>query len=172
MWYIFECKNCRFKFPYIGSTVTKFRFRFSNYKNTLRKFRKKFKKIIIKEIRKIDLKQKFHKHYCSDGHEGITNWYVILMDQVEEKKELRKKELYWINRLNTWAAVGLNARKCTKHTNHESFVKHFLQINRKDENVLNLYLLFSFIHLYYYYYHCYYHYYNMVVIFIVIIISR
>ena len=89
-----KCEKCRFQFPYVGSTVTKFRFRFRNYKNTHRKFRKKFKKIIIQEIKKIDLKQRlFHKRYCSDGHEGITNWCVILMDQVEEKKELRKKEL-------------------------------------------------------------------------------
>ena len=39
--YLFECKKCQFKFPYVGSTVTKFRFRFNNYKSTHRKFRKK-----------------------------------------------------------------------------------------------------------------------------------
>ena len=38
---LFECKKCQFKFPYVGSTVTKFRFRFNNYKSTHRKFRKK-----------------------------------------------------------------------------------------------------------------------------------
>ena len=70
------------------------------------------KKGIIQEIEKSELKQKlFHEHYYSDGHEGIGNWYVTLIDQVEEKKELRKKELYWINKLNTWTPVGLNVRE-------------------------------------------------------------
>ena len=49
--YLFECKKCQFKFPYVGSTVTKFRFRFNNYKNTHPKFRKKLKKGIIQEIK-------------------------------------------------------------------------------------------------------------------------
>ena len=29
-------------------------------------------------------------------------------DQVEDLDSLRKKELHWINRLNTWATNGLN----------------------------------------------------------------
>ena len=72
----------------------------------------KLKKGIIQEIKKSDLKQKlFHEHYCSDGHKCIANWCVTLNDQVEDKKELRKKELCWINKLNTWAPVGLNVRE-------------------------------------------------------------
>ena len=72
----------------------------------------KLKKRIFQEIENSGLKQKqFHEHYCSDGHEGIANWCVTLIDQVEDKKELRKKELYWINKLNTWAPVGLNVRE-------------------------------------------------------------
>ena len=107
MIYLFECKKCQFKFPYVASTVTKFRFRFNNYKSTHRKFRKKLKNGIIQEIKKIELKQKLlHEHYCC----------VTLIDQIEDKKELRKKELYWINKLNTWAPVGLNVREV-----HEAF---------------------------------------------------
>ena len=45
--YLFECKKYQFKFPYTGSTFTKFRFRFNNYKSTHRKFRKKLKRGII-----------------------------------------------------------------------------------------------------------------------------
>ena len=89
--YLVECKKCQFKFPYVGSTVTKFRFRFINYKSTHRKFRKTLKKGIVQEIKKSELKQKlFHEHYCSNGHGGIANWCVTLIDQVENKKELRK----------------------------------------------------------------------------------
>ena len=100
--YLFECKKCHFKFPYVGCTVTKFRFRFNNHKSAHRKLRKKLKKGIIQEIKKSQTKQKlFYEHYCTNGHEGIANWCVTLIDQFEDKKELRKKELYWINKLNT-----------------------------------------------------------------------
>ena len=49
--YLSESKKCQFKFPCVGSTVRKFRFRYNNYKSILRKFRKKFKKGIIQEIK-------------------------------------------------------------------------------------------------------------------------
>ena len=50
-------------------------------------------------IRKSELKQKFfHKHYCSEGHQGIENLSVTVIDHVEDVDSLRKKELYWINR--------------------------------------------------------------------------
>ena len=39
--YLFECKQCQYRFPYAGSTKTKFRHRINNYKSTHRKFRKK-----------------------------------------------------------------------------------------------------------------------------------
>ena len=54
--YLFESKKYQFKFPYVGSTVTKFRFGFNNYKSTHHKFKKKLKKGIIHEIKKGELK--------------------------------------------------------------------------------------------------------------------
>ena len=78
------------------------------------------KKGIIQEVKKSELKQKlYHEHYCSDEHEDIANWCVTLIDQDGDKKELRKKELYWIKKL------GLMSERCTKHTKYERFVKHF-----------------------------------------------
>ena len=51
MIYLLECKKCQFKCPYVGGTVTKFRYRFNIYNSTHRKFRKKLKKRIIQEIK-------------------------------------------------------------------------------------------------------------------------
>ena len=111
--YLFECKQCQYHILYVGSTKTKFRYRINNYKLTHRKFRKKYvEKDLTIVIKKSELKQKlFHEHYCSEGHQGIENWSVTLLDQVEDLDSLRKKELYWINRLNTWAPNGLNVRE-------------------------------------------------------------
>ena len=76
-------------------------------------FRQKyFEKDLSIVIKKSDLKQKlFHEHYCSEGHQGIENWSAALIDQVEDLASLRKDEVYWINRLNTWAPNGLNVRE-------------------------------------------------------------
>ena len=53
----------------------------------------------------------FPEHYCTEGHQGIENWGVTVIDQVEDLDSLRNKELYWINRFNTWAPNNLNARE-------------------------------------------------------------
>ena len=57
--YLFECKQCQYRFPYVGSTKTKFRYRINNYKSTHRKFRKKYdEKYLAIVIKKSELKQK------------------------------------------------------------------------------------------------------------------
>ena len=56
--YLFECKQCQYRFPYVGSTKTKFRYRINNYKSTHRKFRKKyFEKDLTVVIKKSELKK-------------------------------------------------------------------------------------------------------------------
>ena len=45
------------------------------------------------------------QHYSSDGQQGIAKRCVTLIDQVEDKSHLEKKELYWINKLNTRTPV-------------------------------------------------------------------
>ena len=114
--YLCECKQCQYCFLYVGSTKTKFRYRISNYKSTHRKFRKKYvKKDLATVIKKSELKQKlFHEHCCSEGHQGIENLRVTLIDQVEDLYPLKKKELYWINRLNTWAPMFLLEKRFLK----------------------------------------------------------
>ena len=97
-------------FPYLGSTKIKFNYRINNYKSTHRKFRKKYvAKNLTLLIKKSELKQTLcQEHYCSKGHQEIENLIVTLIDQAEDLDLLRKKELYWINSLNTWSSNGLN----------------------------------------------------------------
>ena len=103
--YFCECKQYQYRFPNVGSTKTKSRYRINNYKSTDRKFRKKYvEKDLAIAIKKSELKQKlFHEHCCLEGHQGIENWSVILIDHVEDLDSLWKKELYWVKRLNIWA---------------------------------------------------------------------
>ena len=76
----------------------------NNNKLTHREFRKKYvEKDLLIIINKSELKQKlFHEDCCSESDQDIENWSVTLIDQVEDLNSLRKKDLYWINRLNTW----------------------------------------------------------------------
>ena len=85
----------------------------NNYKSTHKKFREKYaEKDLAIVIKKSELKQKlFHEHYSSEGHQGIENWSAALINQVEDLGSLRKKKLYWINRLNILAPNGLNVRQ-------------------------------------------------------------
>ena len=64
--YLIECEICGEQ--YTGSTKIKFRSRANNSKSTHRKFVNK------EAVPKQALKQKrFHKHYCSDRHNGIQD---------------------------------------------------------------------------------------------------
>ena len=67
----------------------------------------------------------FHVHCCSEGHEGIENCSVILKDQVEDLGSLKTKELYWINRLNTWIPNGVNVREVSQAYNWVEKEKNF-----------------------------------------------
>ena len=71
--YLIECNQCWKQ--YTGSSKTKFRYRANNYKSTHRKFKNK------KQVEKGALKQKtFHEHFCSDGHNGIQDWIITLIE--------------------------------------------------------------------------------------------
>ena len=101
--YLIECEISGEQ--YTGSTKKKFRFRANNYKSTQRKFVNK------EAIRKQALKQKpFHEHYSSDIHNCIQDWVITLIDSANTLKELRKKELYWMHKLETYPPYGLNER--------------------------------------------------------------
>ena len=74
-------------------------------KSTRRKF------VNQEAVPKEALKQKrFHEHYCSDRHNGIEDWLIALIDSADTLKDLRRKELYWMYKLKTYALYGLNER--------------------------------------------------------------
>ena len=109
--YLIECETCGEQ--YTGNTKTKFRSRANNYKSKQRKFVKK------EANPKQALKQKrFHEHYCSDRHNSLKDWVINLIDSADTLKELRKKELYWLYKLQTCAPYGLNERGV-----YEAFLK-------------------------------------------------
>ena len=57
------------------------------------------------------LKQKrFHEQYCSYRHNGIQGWVITLIDSADTLKELRRKELYWMYKLKTYAPYSFNER--------------------------------------------------------------
>ena len=61
------------------------------------------------------LKQKrFHKHYYSDRHNGVQDWVITLIDSADTSKELRRKDLYWMYKVKTYAPYGLNERDVYK----------------------------------------------------------
>lgn len=80
-------------FPYVGGTKYNFKCRINNSKSTHRMLRKKyFEKDLAIVIKESELKQKlFHEDFCSEGHQGIENWNVILVEQLEDLDSLRKK---------------------------------------------------------------------------------
>ena len=94
--YLIEFKICGEQ--YTGSAKTKFRSRANNYKSMQRKFMNK------EAVPKQALKQKrFHEHCCLSRHNGIEDWVISLIDSADTLKELRRKVLYWMYRIKTYA---------------------------------------------------------------------
>ena len=101
--YLIKCEVCGEQ--YVSSTKTMFRSRVNNCKSTQGKFVNK------EAVQKQALKQKrFHEHYCSNRHKSIEDWVVTLIGSADTIKELRRKEMYWMYKLKTYASYGLKER--------------------------------------------------------------
>ena len=61
-----------------------------------------------KKMEKKYAQEKFHHHFCQEGHKGIEDWEVILIDSANTEKSLRSKELFWQYKLQTFHPDGLN----------------------------------------------------------------
>ena len=98
--YLIECNQCWKQ--YTGSSKTKFRYRANNYKSTHCKFKNK------KQVPKEALKQKVFHELCLDDHNGIQDWVIILIEEVDDEKFLRQRELFLAHELDTFYPNGLN----------------------------------------------------------------
>ena len=79
----------------------------NNYKSVHRKYRNQF--FSDKRGNKTSIcQEKFHKHFCGDGHTGIEDWEITLIDSATSEKSLREKELFWQYKLQTFFPFGLN----------------------------------------------------------------
>ena len=71
--YLITCKKC--KKQYVGSFITRFRTRFNNYRSCHRKFCRGHSVIQVS----------FHAHFMLDGHCGIDDWEITLIDKGRNK---------------------------------------------------------------------------------------
>ena len=93
-----------------------FRYKANNYKGTHRKFKNR------KQVPKEALKQKLSdKHFCSDDHNGIQDWVITLIEQVDHEKFLRQRELFWAHNLDTFYPNGLNEREIYAAYKYKNF---------------------------------------------------
>ena len=84
--YLTEYKS--FPKQYVGSTITPFLSRFNDYKSGARKFSKFHPK-------KCNVHQEqFHRHFNSEGHYGMEDWKITIIDRAEDLLELRRRESY------------------------------------------------------------------------------
>ena len=73
--FFIECKSCSKQ--YVGSAITPFRSHFNNYKSGARKVTKIYPK-------KCNVYQEqFHRHFYSEGHNGMEDWKINIIDWAE-----------------------------------------------------------------------------------------
>ena len=95
-----QCKTCNKQ--YIGST-NDFRSRFNNYKTCYNKY----------SVGKTVPQMSFHSHFGQSNHNGIDDWSFTLIDQARDENQLRKKESFWQEKLETFIPKGLNTKEVT-----------------------------------------------------------
>ena len=74
---------------------------FNNYLACSRKYSKG--KIVPEMI--------FHSHFFKPGHNAFTECEFTLIDQSSYLRSLRKREIFWQEKLNTFLPNGLNERE-------------------------------------------------------------
>ena len=100
--YLIFCKRCGLQ--YIGSTITKFRQRFNNHKSRMTKHSRKSSSSWLRD-------DVIYQHYSLEGHCGLTDVGVMLIDYGSSEEILREKEARWAYRLDTFSPHGLNVEE-------------------------------------------------------------
>ena len=90
--YLITCKKCSLQ--YVGSTITKFRFRFNNHKSRIRRH-----EMLGRPEKEAD--DLLYRHFCSEGHSGLSDIQLQLIDRVNGEEQLQEKEGQWAYRLKT-----------------------------------------------------------------------
>ena len=82
------------------------------YVSTITPFRARFNKSINKclSINKCNVYQEHlsHRHFNSEGHNGMEDWKITITDRAENVLELRRRESYWQHKLDKFIPNGLN----------------------------------------------------------------
>ena len=61
--------------------------------------------------KKCDVNQEqFYRHFKFEGHNGMVDWKISIIDSAENVFELRCRESYWQHRLDRFVPNGLNER--------------------------------------------------------------
>ena len=109
--YMLICRVCGLQ--YVGSTITSFRSRFNNHKNRINFH----SKASDSDKDKDDL---IYKHFCSEGHHGVSDIEVMVIDRVFGEERLRDKEGQWAYRLRIVAPDELNSNDFLYSQNRRS----------------------------------------------------
>ena len=96
--YLLTCKNCGIQ--YVGSCTTKFRARFCNYRSCQKL-----------HLAKTVPQQELHEHFDLPGHSGFSDFEFTLIDQDKTLKNVRRREVFWQYKLDTFLPKGLNDRE-------------------------------------------------------------
>ena len=53
---------------------------------------------------------KFQRYFNSEGHNGMEDWKITIIDRAENVLRLRRRESYWQHRPDAFITNGLNER--------------------------------------------------------------
>ena len=88
----------------MGSAITPLRSSLNNYKKGARKVPKVYE-------RKCNVfQEQFRRHFNSEGHNGMEEWKITIIDRAENAIELRLRGSCWQHRLDTFIPNRLNER--------------------------------------------------------------
>ena len=99
--YLITCRKCGLQS--VGNTVTSFRLRFNNHKSSIVRYGNGQRGICG---------QSLYAHFYTEQHECLKDLEAKVIDVTDVNKP-NERESFWIEKLNTDSARGLNVREET-----------------------------------------------------------